>query len=143
MRGASTEAGSSWSAPTGSPGLGHQFADVAFQVESQRRVSGGQTCVGRGVFGIRARRLLQKSDAGGPGFGAMTAFLTPYFGNRNTLNGMNDAGQIVGSACCYYPFLYNGPSGQLIGGDHGGNATAINNNGHVVGYLVDSTGNLE
>ena len=56
---------------------------------------------------------------------------------------MNDAGQIVGSACCYYPFLYNGPSGQLIGGDHGGNATAINNNGHVVGYLVDSTGNLE
>jgi hypothetical protein len=73
----------------------------------------------------------------------MTTFLTPYFGNRNTLNGMNDAGQIVGSACCYYPFLYNGPSGQLIGGDHGGNATAINNNGHVVGYLVDSTGNLE
>jgi probable HAF family extracellular repeat protein len=84
--------------------------------------------------------------------GVFKSFLNNPIPNNdsNVINAMNDAGKIVGLACCSYPFLYDGPSGALtdlsantLYAGHGGNAAAINNNSHVVGYLVDSTGALE
>ena len=69
----------------------------------------------------------------------LKTFLPEPSGDYNRINGMNDAGQVVGGGVnqaetnTTYPFLYDGNSVTYLFSSCG-SANAINNAGHVVGW---------
>jgi uncharacterized repeat protein (TIGR01451 family) len=77
---------------------------------------------------------------------AIKTFLPAPSGDYNRINGMNDAGQVVGGgigqagSTTMYPFLYDGNNLTYLFNTYGA-ATAINNAGHAVGWYssADST----
>jgi uncharacterized repeat protein (TIGR01451 family) len=70
----------------------------------------------------------------------LKTFLPAPSGDYNQINGMNDAGQVVGAGInlagtsTTYPFLYDGNSVRNLFSTCGA-ANAINNAGHVVGWF--------